>query len=424
MNEFFQASNVIYRREYFGGLILLRNGYRFQVRSEDFNILKLCTGQTAEQIAVQLNLPRSRVEMFLKEAEAKQIVTHLRTTGSKVIEPTSLSPLYLSFPRVVSLELTYSCNSRCPHCYAGAPKVTARELTTAEIVQLLITLGRHGVEFVALGGGEPTRRPDLCTLIEAALANGVEVELCTNALSIPAVLFNRLKRTGLRFVQVSLDGADPKTYQALRGVDGYNRVVQNIAYLAQHFQVTISTVVSKLNIAQVPRLLDLSEQLQVYSYRVIRLMHIGRGQDRACWQPEAADFRRLLIYLEAQRRHRAVSINVDENLVCLAHKKIPWLPDGYYGCSAGRSLCSIDPNGDVYPCSYLHFSEIKCGSVRKTDLEEIWHHSPIMGQFRALRQIGGRCSTCYYLNNCGGGCRAAAYSAGQKIDGEDSLCYM
>ena len=42
-------------------------------------------------------------------------------------------------------------------------------------------------------------------------------------------------------------------------------------------------------------------------------------------------------------------------------------------CAAGRSVCGISPQGDIFPCIILRH---KLGNIRDSSLKEIWHNNP------------------------------------------------
>src|SRR3972149_1747719 len=67
-------------------------------------------------------------------------------------------------PQVVSWNVTQACNLRCPHCYLGAAKRAAHELSTAEALSLID-------ELAALGPA-----------LAACPAEGLEVALQTSVL--------------------------------------------------------------------------------------------------------------------------------------------------------------------------------------------------------------------------------------------------
>ncbi len=62
-------------------------------------------------------------------------------------------------PTILSWNTTYSCNLKCPHCYASATdELTSGQLTTEEGLEFIDTLGRYDNLVLVFSGGEPLVR--------------------------------------------------------------------------------------------------------------------------------------------------------------------------------------------------------------------------------------------------------------------------
>ncbi|MHA1378197.1 MAG: SPASM domain-containing protein [Candidatus Helarchaeota archaeon] len=93
-----------------------------------------------------------------------------------------------------------------------------------------------------------------------------------------------------------------------------------------------------------------------------------------------------------------------------------------YGCVAGIRFCTIDCNGDVYPCSFFKDSKYIVGNVLEQDLQEMWLNSNVFKQFREMRgKLKGKCKYCEIQEHCGG-CRAIALVCNNDFYAEDEAC--
>jgi radical SAM protein with 4Fe4S-binding SPASM domain len=99
-------------------------------------------------------------------------------------------------------------------------------------------------------------------------------------------------------------------------------------------------------------------------------------------------------------------------------------PHQWVGCQAGRTLAGIKASRQVVPCPMFDDPAFYCGKVPDQDFKEIWTHSPVLARFRNLDEIHGKCSSCKYLHQCGGGCRAAVYARTQDLYASDYQCFM
>lgn len=120
------------------------------------------------------------------------------------------------------VELTESCNLKCPMCYSssgpGGKHQSFEEITRA-IQRLIEVEGRP--EVLQLSGGEPTIHPEFERVLDYAVAQPIDiVMLNTNGVRIahdPGFI-DRLAAHRKRIeVYLQFDGLRDSTYQALRG---------------------------------------------------------------------------------------------------------------------------------------------------------------------------------------------------------------
>ena len=92
------------------------------------------------------------------------------------------------FARQILFAVTYACNLKCPYCYV---KQWERELsgamTVASFRTALAWCRRQGIDWIILGGGEPTVHREFPALIAAAARSGAAVSLTSNGLYGAAV---------------------------------------------------------------------------------------------------------------------------------------------------------------------------------------------------------------------------------------------
>jgi len=94
------------------------------------------------------------------------------------------------------------------------------------------------------------------------------------------------------------------------------------------------------------------------------------------------------------------------------------------GNSAGRKLLNIDAEGNVKPDPFF---PTVIGNIFNQDFSDIWSDKPIelLQKLRVHpRVLGGKCSTCQYLEICNGGSRSRAYAIHGDMWAEDPSCYL
>ncbi len=122
-----------------------------------------------------------------------------------------LFELGLDAPICLTWELTYACNLSCVHCLSSSGRRDPRELTTDECKAVIDELERMQVFYVNIGGGEPTVRPDFWEIVDYATAHHVGVKFSTNGVKITPEVAERLARNDYLDIQISLDGATPRS---------------------------------------------------------------------------------------------------------------------------------------------------------------------------------------------------------------------
>jgi mycofactocin radical SAM maturase len=324
----------------------------------------------------------------------------------------------LDAPICLTWELTYACNLACVHCLSSSGQRDDRELTTAEAKRVLDELRDLQVFYINIGGGEPMIRRDFFELVEYSIASDIGVKFSTNGAFIDAEKARRLASMDYLDIQISLDGLDAATNDAVRGVGSYDtarRAMDNLA-AANFGPFKISIVVTRHNVDQFDGFKALADSYGAH-LRVTRLRPSGRGADT--WHdlhptnPQQVQIYKWLLA-------HGDNVLTGDSFFHLNALGEP-LP-GLNMCGAGRVVCLIDPIGDVYACPFVIHDQFKAGSVRdEGGFAKVWKESQL---FRELRepQSAGACASCGNYDSCQGGCMAAKFFTGLPLDGPDPEC--
>ena len=125
----------------------------------------------------------------------------------------------------LEIELTERCNNNCIHCCINLPandrQAKKRELSTAQLQDLLTQAANLGCLQVRFTGGEPLLRSDFETLYLFARRLGMSVVLFTNARLITPELAALLARIPPRKpVEVTVYGMHAESYDAVTQIPG------------------------------------------------------------------------------------------------------------------------------------------------------------------------------------------------------------
>ena len=130
---------------------------------------------------------------------------------------------------VIVWNLTKACNLDCRFCYydanRGSAPVGVDFGRAQDIIKRIKVLK---VKFVLLSGGEPLLYPDILALIEELTSNSIRVGISTNGTLIDKKSAADLKKAGINYVGISLDGLE-KLHNTLRkSSTAFNRALAGL----------------------------------------------------------------------------------------------------------------------------------------------------------------------------------------------------
>jgi len=353
-------------------------------------------------------------------------------------------PQRLYAPFMIVWDFTKQCNLKCKHCYASATPFPAKdELTLDEKLEVVRQLDEAGVAAISFSGGEPLINRDFWTVAKRAAETGMYISIATNGTLITENVAKRLRDIGVRYVEVSLDSPYPDEHDEFRGIPGaWDRAIRGIKNAKKiGLDVGIATTVTKLNYNHMHEMIQLARDLKVDRFIAFNFIPTGRGRDIINLDLSPREREELLEYFynewmkgglqifSTSPLYAVVSLkHIDEGgALSPTHFAELALPDEYLsagfalgeflgGCGAGRIYCSIEHNGDIYPCVFL---PIKVGNVIRDGFLNVWHKNSVLNTLRDRENYA--CSSCSYRYICGG-CRARAYAYFGDIKGPDPSC--
>ncbi len=339
---------------------------------------------------------------------------HYSTLREK--EDTSMNFL----PQLISWNMTFRCNLRCPHCYIDASEREGKgELSTDEgrmLIDQIAETSEASKLILILSGGEPLLRKDVFELARYATEKGLIVAMGTNGTLITDSVANELKSCGVKAVAISLDSSVPERHDVFRGVKGsWKRALEGIdACIKKDISVQVNTTVTQQNYDEIDDIMALAEKHGASAFHLFFLVPTGRGKAIEDISPDMYEqmIEGVLEKVASARYNLAVRPVCAPQFMRIASQKGLDLKRWTRGCIAGLTYCRIYPTGEVTPCPYL---PIKLGNVRETHFKEIWFESPILKALRDFDNLKGKCGVCEYRAICGG-CRARAYGLTSFVD--------
>ena len=236
-------------------------------------------------------------------------------------------------------------------------------------------------------------RRDFFELLEYSISRDIGVKFSTNGAFIDADKAHRLAAMDYLDIQISLDGTDAVTNDAVRGEGSYDTAIRAMNHLrdAGFGEFKISVVVTRHNVDQLDEFKALWPTPSAPSCASPACARRGRGADS--WHdlhPTNAQQRQIYEWLLA---HGDNVLTGDSffHLNALGEESGTGPLPGLNMCGAGRVVCLIDPVGDVYACPFVIHDEFKAGSVRDAGgFAQVWKHSDLFAELREPQSAGVR----------------------------------
>lgn len=293
-------------------------------------------------------------------------------------------------PRSLYLETTNRCDSECQTCVRTFRTLEpAADLTLSrvkEIVAQFPVLDRvvlHGI-------GEPLLNREIFDIVAYLKGHVPMVLFNSDAISLTARRAGRLIDSGLDEYRVSMDAATRATYRLIRGVDQFDRVVDNVRRLIQIMRgvgratprVSLWFTASRANLDELPEFARLAAGLGVAEVYVQRLVFNGLGlatEENALHGRLLAREQALLGEAETLARDSGVAVRASGLTTPLgslgrqAPETRPWA-----GCQRPWTLSYVTANGNVLPCCISpwvarDYAALVLGNAFTTPFGEIWN---------------------------------------------------
>ena len=260
-------------------------------------------------------------------------------------------------PEGVTFELTYGCNLKCVHCYNPTHRALPHELTTPEICALLNQIADLGVLTVTFTGGEPSVRPDIGDILRYARAQGLMIQLMTNATRITPSFTDLLHEVGVSQINVSIYGATDTIYERMTGVSGsYPQFRQGMLHLAAAaLPVVVRMPVTTINCEEVQACRHLVESHHMKFQYCLEIMTTITG-DRTPLQYRLAPEEKVRIDQEMlpHRWTAAFEESCSNN-------------QSFLECACGQSRFAITPYGEMNLCTAFpipHY-DLRTGTMKE-----------------------------------------------------------
>ena len=263
---------------------------------------------------------------------------------------------HCNVPWAILLDPTSACNMHCTGCWAA--EYGNRLNLSFDEIDSIITQGKElGVYMYIYTGGEPLmRKQDLIALCNKH--SDCEFLAFTNATLIDEEFADEMLRVKNFIPAISVEGSEEDT-DSRRGKGSYQRVVRAMEILRRKklpFGVSCCYTSQNLDSISSEEFID---QLVSWGAKFAWFFHYMPVGNDAVTQLLPSPQQREQMYHRIRQYRSTKPIST-----------IDFQNDGEYvgGCIAGgRNYLHINPNGDIEPCVFIHYSD---SNIREKTLLE------------------------------------------------------
>jgi len=305
-------------------------------------------------------------------------------------------------PVCLYLETTNRCNLPCTTCPRTFEELEPAANMSFDLFRSIVDQYPNIARVVLHGVGEPMMVPNLPRMIRYLKARETYVLFNTNGTLLNERRGRDLIASGLDELRVSLDAADARAFQVVRGRDVFDRIVKNVREFralqrslgADRPLVSLWLTGLKETVGQLPAFVDLAHATDVREVHLQRLVYFPDGQGLA--RAEQALFEQLDEAEEASIREaevRAASYGIlfdasgatePGTSLRRAEEDRPWSL-----CTRPWTLMYFTAHGRALPCCIAPFSmrgydAFTLGDATQQSLRQIWNGEAYREFRRAL----------------------------------------
>lgn len=273
-----------------------------------------------------------------------------------------------SWPFIASIDPANICPLRCPLCPTGRRDkgVKKKMLEFAEFKKYFDQIKDYLFVVRLYNWGEPFLAKDIFKMINYAHKNNVGVVVNSNLNVIPRGLAEKIVKSRLDYLMISIDGISQRSYEKYRqrgDLDKVFKTVKEIVHLKKKYK-------SKFPV------LHWSYLVHKYNFQDI---------DKAKKMARKMGFD-LITFLP-------LSMVTKVNEPFLESNKEKWLGEkllSQKGETAPSSACyflwssiNIGPNGYAFPCCGIYEDKYRFGDLNRKSLAEIWNNE----KFKSARLL-------------------------------------
>jgi MoaA/NifB/PqqE/SkfB family radical SAM enzyme len=311
------------------------------------------------------------------------------------------TPIAQDDPVCLYLETTNRCNLLCTTCPRTYEELEPASDMSWELFTSIVDQFPKIERVVLHGVGEPMMVAELPKMVKYLKDRGVYVLFNTNGTLMREKKSRELIEAGLDEMRISLDAAEPKAFEAVRGRDLFGRILRNVKNFvalkkqmgADKPRLSLWLTGLRETLEQLPDFIRLAHEIGVPEVHLQRLVYFENNPIGLA-RPESSLFEKRdaeegKYLLEAEKLAAELGVFFDASGAAEPEASLrrgegdtPWSL-----CRRPWSLMYFTAHGRVLPCCIAPFSmhgyeNFTLGNAKAAPLREIWNGT----EYRSFRE--------------------------------------
>ncbi len=299
-----------------------------------------------------------------------------------------------SFPTVLIIDPTNTCNLRCPLCPTGQGIMPSQgKMSYETFVEIFDQFKSYAYRVWLYNWGEPLLHPDIYRMIRYVSSYDVETLISTNlSVSLKKETAIELVGSGLNTLIVSMDGITQEIYQKYRVGGKLDRVVSNLKLLvetkrklqSESPKITIQFIAFRHNEHEIPQMQEFAQQVGADDFHIEpAILDMSKVATKTAAQPLAAN----VDWLPSEKDYRR-------------YKDDKWRYDPE-ACRYLWNTAVFRWDGEIFPCCVVYRDEDSFGNVKQMSFSEVWNNNKyqsaraLFGNPQSVDKVCSVCDVCY-----------------------------
>jgi radical SAM protein with 4Fe4S-binding SPASM domain len=292
-----------------------------------------------------------------------------------------------SFPYKVTFDPSSLCNLRCKGCHTGIkhPEMIKPQVLKFEDFKVMFDKIKNYVLSISLyNWGEPFLNKDIFKMIAYATENKVGTTMHSNFNLFTEEMAEKLVKSELTHLYLSIDGASQETYSIYRIKGDYNKVLKNVELLTRKKK-------------------ELRKKYPIVTWKFLTFDHNRHEVNNAKEKSISVGVNNFETFeanpILMDLRDEAKKYSDNPTLFNTLPERCPSLWSSIY----------VGPDGTLFPCSLSFRKEESFGNLITSEFKDIWNNESYVNSRKLfvnptnLSQVPMPCSTCKYFLRCKNG---------------------